>query len=347
VVGTEPGRAQPSHQGLHTIEELFSEITRLTEANRACRSLEVERRILQLRHLAGKRLAETCEGVPQYAAPSREGLPDTDGLPGFGLHDVTPGRLRAAILRDGCMIVRGLVERDLALGLAARVEHAFDEREQKDSGAEWDSQYYEEFQPEGPFRSPLRPWIKKGGGLLAVDSPRLAFELTEIFEGAGVPRLVAQYLGEPVVLSVDKTTFRKVEPTVTGAWHQDGSFMGQVRSLNLWLSLSYCGDDAPGLDIVPRRLNRLMPTGTEGTFLADQVSQATAEEAADGLDIVRPIFEPGDAVLFDELCLHQTGSDASMGKTRYAIESWFFGCSAFPESYAPLAVVGGQNTDDG
>ena len=53
---------------------------------------------------------------------------------------------------------------------------------------------------------------------------------------------------------------------------------------------------------------------------------------------MRPIFEPGDALFFDELFLHQTGSDPSMPKPRFAIESWFFGGSAFPAEYGPLAV---------
>ena len=61
--------------------------------------------------------------------------------------------------------------------------------------------------------------------------------------------------GERPLISVQKTTLRKADPSVRGAWHQDGAFMGEVRSLNLWLSLSRCGDEAPGLDIVPRRLD--------------------------------------------------------------------------------------------
>ena len=56
------------------------------------------------------------------------------------------------------------------------------------------------------------------------------------------------------------------------------------------------------------------------------------------MPIMRPIFEPGDALFFDELFLHQTASDPSMPKPRFAIESWFFGGSAFPADYAPLAV---------
>ena len=52
---------------------------------------------------------------------------------------------------------------------------------------------------------------------------------------------------------------------------------------------------------------------------------------------MRPIFEPGDVLLFDDLFLHRTGSDPAMPKPRFAIESWFFGPSTFPEDYAPLA----------
>ena len=91
--------------------------------------------------------------------------------------------------------------------------------------------------------------------MLAADSPRLSFEMLELFGAAGLPSLVAGYLGEAPLLSVHKTTLRKAEPTVGGAWHQDGAFMGDVAALNLWLSLSRCGDEAPGLDIVPRRLD--------------------------------------------------------------------------------------------
>jgi hypothetical protein len=68
------------------------------------------------------------------------------------------------------------------------------------------------------------------------------------------------------------------------------------------------------------------------------VSQAKAEEAAAGKPILRPLFEPGDALLFDELFLHQTASDPSMPNPRYAIENWFFGSSSFPADYAPVAA---------
>jgi len=145
------------------------------------------------------------------------------------------------------------------------------------------------------------------------------------------------YLGEPGLISVHKTTLRKASPSVPGAWHQDGSFMGPVRSLNLWLSLSHCGDLAPGLDLVPRRLDHLVARQTDEAMLEIQVSQAKAEEAAGDVPIVRPTFEPGDALFFDEMFLHKTASDPSMPSPRYAIENWFFGSSSFPADYAPIA----------
>jgi hypothetical protein len=182
----------------------------------------------------------------------------------------------------------------------------------------------------------VRPWIKDGGGVLATDSPMLTYEMLELFGSADLRSLVGGYLGEPPLLSVHKTTLRKAEPSVAGAWHQDGAFMGDVRALNLWLSLSRCGDEAPGLDIVPRRVDHLVIE--HGAMLDRDVTRRRAEEAAQGVGILRPIFEPGDALFFDELFLHQTGSDPAMPKPRYAIESWFFGGSAFPADYAPVAV---------
>jgi hypothetical protein len=112
--------------------------------------------------------------------------------------------------------------------------------------------------------------------------------------------------------------------------------MGDVRALNLWLSLSHCGDVAPGLDLVPRRLDDVV-IETDRMLYVDE-GRRTAERAAGDAPIVRPVFEPGDALVFDELFLHQTGSDPSMRNPRYAIESWFFGASGFPTEYAPIAV---------
>ena len=69
------------------------------------------------------------------------------------------------------------------------------------------------------------------------------------------------------------------------------------------------------------------------------MSDPEARRAAGEAGVVRPIFKPGDAMFFDELFLHKTGSDPVMPKPRFAVESWFFGASGFAQEYSPLAVA--------
>lgn len=324
-----------------TDDELSAEIERLANENAINPSRETERRLMALRHIDGMRALKTNGTAPEFAEPDAAKLPPEGQIPEFPAAELTPGLIRAAILRDGFILVRGLVDRDDALRFADEIDRAFVEREKVLQGERGEEGYYEELHPGTPeYEEALtvRPWIREGGGVLAADSPKLSAEMVQLFSKARLLPLIEGYLGERPLISLQKTTLRKAEPSVAGAWHQDGSFMGDVRALNLWLSLSRCGDESPGLDLVPRRLDYLVTQQTEEAVLSIQVSQAMAEEAAGDREIIRPIFEPGDALLFDDMFLHQTGSDPAMPKPRYAIENWFFGASGFPVEYGPIAV---------
>jgi hypothetical protein len=323
-----------------SLEELQAEIETLTESNRHAPDAGQERRLVALRHAAGIHLVDDASGKAEFVAPATGELGPADPLPEIAAGDLSAGLIRAGILRDGCLLVRGLVARDDALALAEQIDRAFAERDRGEAGGAIAPGYYEEFRPAARYGGEVfgRPWIKQGGGLLAADAPMLNFRMMEMFRAARLREVVSEYLGEPALISVHKTTLRKADPSVPGAWHQDGFFMGEVRSLNLWLSLSRCGDEAPGLDILPRRLDSYVATATEEAALDYTISQKRVEEAAGETPVIRPIFEPGDALFFDELFLHQTGSDPSMPKPRYAVENWFFGGSGFPDEYAPIAV---------
>jgi hypothetical protein len=308
-------------------------------ANRDQPTLETERRLLALRHQAGIRMLHTAPLDPIHPEPAElsSGHGAAASLPWFGAAILTPELIRTGILTHGCLLVRGLLAPGDAIAFAEQIERAFAERERHDHGERCDPRYYSEFDPDPAYGEPLgRGWIKQGGGLLAIDSPRLSFELHELLATAGALTLASGYLGEPALVTAQKTTLRKAEPQVAGGWHQDGKFMGDVRALNLWVALSRCGDEAPGLDIVPRRFESHVTAFTDDAPLDYVVSQRVAEEAAGEAGIVRPLFDPGDAIFFDELLLHKTGSDPSMPKPRFAIENWFFGGSSFPTEYAPL-----------
>ncbi|MBK5232555.1 MAG: hypothetical protein JJE13_06205 [Thermoleophilia bacterium] len=319
--------------------KLFEAVDLLTEANRAERDPQIERELRHVRHLAGIELIENAPKDPQYPTPAAE-VPDRgeqSRCPEVTPDELTPEILRASILEAGCLLVRGLMDHDRALQMAADIDRSFEIRDELDEGESDPDGYYNEMEPESPFRIPERDWVEEGGGVLAADSPRMLFDMLDAFEQANLRNVIEGYLGEKPAISAQKCTLRKALPEIAGGWHQDGRFMGESRALNVWLTLSRCGDIAPSMDVVPRRLNELVPTGGEGAFLDFMNSQENVEKAAGETGIVRPIFNPGDALLFDDLFMHQTGSDPSMPNPRYAIESWFFGPSSYPENYVPIA----------
>jgi len=334
--------------GPNDVEPLLDEIEELTRENRDGREFKRERRLLNLRQLAGTALTMRDVPRPEYVEPDFDALPTDTNLPEVTREELTPGLIRAAILRHGAILVRELVDRDAALALAEEIDRAFESRDALAEDVDWTNQglrvssgdgYFEEMEPVPPHDAiGERFHVAAGGGLLAADSPKVMFEMVELFEQAGIRELVAGYLQEQPTVSAHKTTLRRADPKVAGAWHQDGKFLGDVNTLNLWLSLSRCGDVAPGMDLVPRRLDDIVDAGDGGvSFHEIVVKHELAEELAGEAGILRPIFEPGDAMFFDHLYLHQTASDPEMPNRRYAVESWFFGPSAFPGDYIPLA----------
>ncbi len=323
---------------------VFDKIEALTEENRRSRSPELERRLVGLRHQAGLELRRTGANGAEVVAPDPEALRDDSLIPEMRADELNAGAVRAAILGHGAALIRGLLSPEDSGRLRDEIERAYQAREAAGQGAGGGEGYYEEFNPEG---EQLPRGFVKNSGIWAADSPRLMFEMFEAFDRVGLRQVAREYLGEPPAVTLQKCTLRKAMPEESqhARWHQDGAFLGElgrVRALNVWLALSHCGDDAPGMDLVPRRLDHIVPAGTDGVRYEWIVSPQKAEEAAAGLPIVRPIFEAGDVLLFDELYLHSTATNASMSNPRYAIECWFFGPSAFPEGlngrdYIPFA----------
>ncbi len=143
--------------------EVLAEIDALTRSNREQRDPQVERRLLKLRHLAGASLLSDPTEGKDAPEPAFDRLPQNSDLPEIAPDDLTGGLLRAAILRNGCLLVRGLVAEDRALGIAEEIEDAFRIRDAVAAGEADSNEYYEEFEPDPPF-APIgdRPWIERG-----------------------------------------------------------------------------------------------------------------------------------------------------------------------------------------
>lgn len=266
---------------------------------------------------------------------------DIEGIPEIEAGQLNPLALAAGIRCHGALLVRGLLDPSKAQELAAGIEQALQVCEA------WPAE--ERDVPDTPWYSRLsledsyglgfaRNWIEGAGGVWAADSPRLLYELTELFDTSGILHAITGYFGERPMLSVGKSTLRRVPATQGIAdWHQDGAFMGaDIRSVNVWLSLSHCGEDASGLEFLPRRTPGLLPTGSHGAQFDWSVGPGMVEQTAAGIATVSPKFGPGDALLFDHFFLHRTGVPAEICKPRYAIESWFFAPSAYPAAQVPL-----------
>src|SRR5690606_37217881 len=178
------------------------------------------------------------------------------------------------------------------------------------------------------------------GGVSTVDSPRGLHEFLEVLERCDIRDILTEYFGEPPAISAKKNTLRRV-PThlFLSDWHQDGSFLGtEIRSLNLWLSLTRCGGDTdvPGLDIVPRRMAEVLETGNPDSIFNWSIGPGLVEPFLEDTPIVSPEFAPGDALFFDEMLVHRTAIPPQIGAERYAVESWFFAPSHYPEKEVPL-----------
>jgi len=273
---------------------------------------------------------------PAYPDP----FPGRVALPEIAAAALSPEILGGALLHHGSLIVRGLTDAASAARLQQQVDEAFAARDRFKAGAPASET--------SPLYSPVpgdelagtRQWAEQCDAMWSADSPRTLAEIIALFQQAGVIDTIAGYLGERPALSVVKSTLRRVPVTAGGDWHQDGAFLGEhIRSVNVWLALSDCGEDAAGLDIVSRRLPYVLQSGSHGSFFDWSVGGGiVALLQAGGARIESPVFKAGDALLFDHLMLHRTALRPGMTKQRWASENWFFAPSRYPMDQVPLVI---------
>lgn len=303
-------------------------------------SPELERELVRWRMQAFSALARgpgRADWPPRYADP----FPGLQGLPQIAAGALTSAIMGGAIEHHGVLWVKGLASPEKAEMLRLDVERAFAARDAyyaQGRQAE-PSPWYSRAPVEGDIAD-ARDFLEEGGGVWTADSPRMLAALIALFEESGVVGVIEGHLGERPALSVGKSTLRRV-PIDTGTdWHQDGSFLGaDVRTVNVWLALSECGRDAAGLDIVARRVPYVLQTGSHGATFNWSVGPGLVDLLVQGgVEIASPVFEPGDALLFDHLMLHRTGARPNLIKPRWAIETWFFAPSHYPVDQGPLVL---------
>lgn len=271
---------------------------------------------------------------PQYDDP----WPGQTGSPETLARSLTTEMLGGSLLHHGSIIVRNLLTAGQAEHFRVGIEQAFEARDAFHAGRAGHGPWYAHSEASAALTH-VRPWIENGGGVLTADSPRMLESILSTFKASGIISIIEAYMGERPALSIGKSTLRRVPHDSATDWHQDGAFLGDVRAVNVWIALSPCGGDAPGLDVVGRRLPYIIQPGTHGSMFNWSVGPGMVSLLAEGgAPVESPLFEAGDAMLFDHLMLHRTGVRPGMTRPRWAIESWFFAPSAFPLDQVPLAL---------
>ena len=89
-----------------------------------------------------------------------------------------------------------------------------------------------------------------------------------------------------------------------------------------WIALTPCGADAPGIEFAGGDRTELLPLAA----LADAEVRARHPER----DRLRPVLEPGDALVFGGGVLHHTHVAATMTHDRTSLELRFFAAGKPP-----------------
>lgn len=312
----------------------------LTEANRHHEDGGIERRLVKIRHEAFAEVMEDTPPGPWPVSTKDYFSENKSSIPEISVSELNAEVVASAIQHHGSLLVRGLVDPERAAGVREAIDKAFDGVASSKNALLADkTDWYSPFRAckDYKFGGMDRAFATDGGGVLAVDSPRALFRHLDALQFVGFDKMLNDYFGERTALSVKKSTLRRTEPTALAGWHQDGAFLGvDTRSLNIWTAFTPCGVDAPSLDVFPWPFKELVKLGGKDIF-DWSISNDTA--ATYGVEnIVRPVFETGDALLFDQLTLHKTGVDKYMTDTRYAIEMWFFAASTYPRDQIPLCL---------
>ncbi|MDH5238198.1 MAG: phytanoyl-CoA dioxygenase family protein [Acidimicrobiia bacterium] len=312
----------------------------LTEAARPAENYELERRLIEIRHTGCTRTPEA--DAPAHWPPLHPDLfPDCGGVPEIDRAELTAEAMGSALVHHGSLLVRGVFPAHTAAQLKDDTDRALAAAAERRAvkGKKPTHSYFQPYDPPGSDLAVARAWQVDSGSVSVADAPRVAVHLMDAFEASGIVPIIADYFGEIPVLTGRKTIVRKVPADSKFEWHQDGQFLGDdLRVVNAWIPVTRCGSTAPGLAMIPRRLDRILSTGGDGQAFDWTVTPDNVEAFTGGAPVVYPEFEAGDALFFDDWLLHATGTRPGMTEDRYGVEAWFFASSHAVERWIPIQV---------
>lgn len=251
------------------------------------------------------RVAAYADRSSDAPSPVEDQFPNVSGVPEVQARDLSGACVASALHHHGSLVVRELLDGEAVTRVRAH----------------------------------LHPDTRRIFGLPAsVEVDAMVSELARAYQASGLLRVVRDYLQEPPVAAANRIVVRQTSRGAAGlAWHQDGQFFGIVGALNVWTALDDCGLDRPSLNFVPRRVDHIIAPGNRSLKANPEIDAVVSELLADW-PLAEPAVRAGDAMLFDEMTVHRTGTRAWSAPHRDLAITWFFAPSRFPERLMPLAL---------
>lgn len=335
-------------------DELVAEVSQAADLFRSSGQIGDLVQLRDTRVMAGKHIKKkdlhTSWNVKDTNPPEKLFNLGPVGIPEIDVRDLTNEAVVSAMYYYGAIIVRNFFDPAKALGFQQDIDcvmdsaKAYAEAVADDGPDDRSTTQKSYFMPvpkgAGLKREKAHVFLSSSGSIETFLSPKVSQELMDNFERVGLRGILQKYFRDEPCVSFQKCVLRRAEPLPHKAeWHQDGAFMDQgIQSLNVWVALTDCGDgtESPGMDLIPKRLTKVIKPGTNGAAFSWSVSGATVAETFPDIVPARPYFGAGDALFFDHFNLHATSSDPAFTQPRYAIETWFFSKSRCAKNQTPV-----------
>lgn len=248
-------------------------------------------------------------------------------LPELQYEDARADEAVALIERYGCVLLRGAISSNL---LAVYYEAA------KAAYAVRDWQY-----AHGELETvlPLAAYHSGTINVHDIDPPGAPRDtaIVELVQQSALAQIHKRLFGPKIALPINACVLRRQGvarnlPPVP--YHQDQGFYPEFmgiadghahRVVNAWIPFVACGENAPGLEVYPEKLDGLMHAlgrgaGTTGLYDYIEIGDETLYAHIDREKLWTPVYAPGDMMLMTNHTLHRTHMTSAMKDERISLE---------------------------
>ncbi len=239
----------------------------------------------------------------------------------------------------GCFVVRNAIDVGFLKKLRKKADVVYEKYDNQVSRTTIDNNFYEGLYRYGHIRfQHLAEHNEKP------DNP-FVYAVENVVHSPAVLPVVGS-LGESIAVLPRNSLFRRKIPAVQRPipFHQDAYFLGLGVGavVNFWIPLVDCGSDAPGLELIPKRLDHLFKIYSPGTEEVSYDSAAIPETVIQthlgSTDTLCPIMKIGDAIAFLSTTLHRTFETPGMTRPRINIEMRFCSRALLPAGYPHMVI---------